>query len=111
MGYTLGFYVIGENGIHADTNNSPVKQEYGHYLQSQDVGWNYIYKYAIPSLINAQNVPKIDGDNIHEAFWTEQDANIRGRDYFGSENWDYLTHPIFDSGFNDWFDLLYQQYR
>jgi RHS repeat-associated protein len=108
---TLGSYIIGENGIHADTKNSLFKHEYGHYLQSQDVGWNYIYKYAIPSAINAYNLPELDKGNIHSAYWTEQDANIRGRDYFGSQNWDYFAHPIFDSGYNPWFDLLYQQYR
>ncbi|MBF4472949.1 MULTISPECIES: hypothetical protein [Flavobacterium] len=81
-------------------------------MQSQEVGWNYIYDYAIPSAINANNVPdNKDGHYQHEAFWAEQDANIRGRDYFKNYGWDYINHPIFDSGFNNPFDLNYKKYR
>ncbi|MBC7641501.1 MAG: hypothetical protein H7174_04060 [Flavobacterium sp.] len=104
--YTLGSFIIGENGLQASSDNDLFKHEYGHYLQSQDVGWDYIYDYAIPSAINAYK----SKDNFeHMAFNVEQDANIRGRDYFG--NWNYNYYPIFDSGFNNWFDLLYKKYR
>jgi RHS repeat-associated protein len=111
--YTLGSFIIGENGIQASTSNSLFKHEYGHYLQSQDVGWNYIYDYAIPSAIDAKNGGKNDiyGYNKHDAFWVEQDANIRGRDYFGTENWDYEHHPIFGSGQNTNFDRDYGYLR
>ena len=109
--FTLGSYINGSNGIEANPTNSLFRHEYGHYLQSQEVGWSYIYDYAIPSAISANKAEKANDDNIHEAFWTEQDANIRARDYFKDYEWDYDEHPIFDSGFNDWFDLNYKKYR
>jgi RHS repeat-associated protein len=109
--FTLGSYINGEEGIHADSGNDLFKHEYGHYLQSQKVGWKYINDYAIPSLFDARYAKRHNDSNIHDAYWTEQDANILAINYFGQENWDYLHHPIFGSGFNDAFDLTYSGYR
>lgn len=53
--FTLGSYINGNRGIKASTDNSLFKHEYGHYLQSQEVGWNYIYDYGIPSAFDAKD--------------------------------------------------------
>ena len=108
--FTLGSYINGNSGIQADPNDPLFRHEYGHYLQSQDIGWNYMNDVAIPSVINSYNTPNNeDGYNQHQAFKTEQDANIRGQQYFG--NWDYGLFPIFNSGYNNLFDLRYKKYR
>lgn len=110
--FTLGSYINGDNSIRANPNNQLFQHEYGHYLQSQEAGWAYLPKYAIPSLINAKNTPNnYDGVLQHDAFGVEQDANLRGRKYFGEEVWDYQQNPIFDSGHNQWFDQNYSQYQ
>jgi RHS repeat-associated protein len=38
-GVTMGSYIIGGNSIRADANNPLFQHEYGHYIQSQKMGW------------------------------------------------------------------------
>ena len=67
--FTLGSYINGDNSIRANPNNESFQHEYGHYLQSQEAGWAYLPKYAIPSLINASRTPdNYDGYLQHMAF-------------------------------------------
>ena len=111
-GFTLSSYINGDKDIEANPNNELFQHEYGHYLQSQETGWTYLSNYAIPSLINAKNLPNNrDGYKKHDAFSVEQDANIRARTYFGEKVWDYDKNPIFDSGKNPDFDRDYSKYR
>ena len=77
--FTLGSYIMGGSSIEADPNNVIFQHEYGHYLQSQEMGWSYLFKVAIPSLKSAA------GDGMHCFFKTEQDANMRSLIYL-SEN-------------------------
>ncbi len=99
--FTVGSYIIGEKGIQASPTNNLFKHEYGHYLQSQEAGSNYMYDYGFSSLISAGNS---DRQNPHHASWTEQDANIRAINYFGSDGWDYNKFQVFGSGQNNQFD-------
>lgn len=41
-GFTLGSFIIGHRGLHADPNNSLFQHEYGHYLQSRASGPLYL---------------------------------------------------------------------
>ena len=52
-GITLGSYIAGGNSIEADPNNSLFQHEYGHYLQSQEMGLAYLAKVGIPSIRSA----------------------------------------------------------
>ena len=76
--------------------------EYGHYLQSQEYGFLYLYVIGLPSLISA----KKDKDNSHTSFWTEVDASARAAKYFNITNWEILygnEYPLkyrFNSSFN-----------
>lgn len=100
-GVTLGSYininsnsVPYDNGHFAPYNSYLYAHEYGHYLQSQDVGWNYLTKYGIPSIINAasnngkkeycwnENIKSYVKVSSHQAYWTEIDANTRAQEYF-----------------------------
>ena len=78
--FTIGNYVIGDRSIAASPYNSLFQHEYGHYLQSQDLGPIYLFKVALPSLIDAS----IHEQNIHEKAWFEEDANARALSYWKS---------------------------
>ncbi len=70
-----GSYIVGDNSIEADANNSLFQHEYGHYLQSQSMGNAYYARVGIPSALST-------GD--HEFHPVEQDANRRAFIYFNS---------------------------
>lgn len=74
---TIGSFISGSNSLKADPNNSIFQHEYGHYLQSQSMGWGYLSKVGIPSLLNALK----KGSN-HNLQPYEQDANYRAFMYF-----------------------------
>jgi len=78
--FTVGNYVIGDRSIEASPYNILFQHEYGHYLQSQDLGPTYLFKIALPSLIDAS----IHDQSIHEKAWFEQDANARALSYWKS---------------------------
>ncbi len=54
---TLGSYILGGRDLRADPNNPLFQHEYGHYLQSQSMGWGYIPRVGIPSLMSAGKAP------------------------------------------------------
>lgn len=129
--FTLGNYINGscyyvtrngsslvEHGIKADPGNSLFQHEYGHYLQSQSHGLNYLLIDAMPSLLST----KLSGD--HRKFSIEMDANRRAFKYFTecndgyshmgkdengnsvwmSSEWDWGNNPL-DKDFNHYFQL------
>ena len=69
-GFTLGNYIMGHRGLHADPDNILFQHEYGHYLQSQSFGPFYIQRCALPSLFDTF------GNKRHNNHPVEQDANI-----------------------------------
>jgi RHS repeat-associated protein len=75
---TMSSYIIGGPSLAADPNNSLFQHEYGHYLQSQEMGWGYLSRVGIPSLMDAWNYD--DGNHKYQPF--EQDANRRAFMYF-----------------------------
>lgn len=75
--FTMSNFIIGDEDTWADPNNSTFQHEYGHYLQSQALGWAYFSKVAFPSLLSAS---KKDGKHRYRPF--EQDANYRAFKYF-----------------------------
>ena len=77
-GITLGSYIAGGNSIEADPNNSLFQHEYGHYLQSQEMGLAYLAKVGIPSIRSAI----VSGPGEHKYRSFERDANFRAFKYF-----------------------------
>jgi hypothetical protein len=96
---TMGSYITGGRNLTADPNTSLFQHEYGHYIQSQRVGWGYLVSHGIPSLRSAaKDEPNYD----HDDFWTEQDANKKAYEYFYSKmdndlNWHFVNNPINDA--------------
>ena len=122
--FTLGSFVNGERGLHAHPNNRLFQHEYGHYLQSQAMGWGYISRIAIPSLMSMMHN---DGNHDFQPF--EQDANRRAFLYFNKNvegfyksydekdsdwGWDFNYNPldVFHKGENsrgeyyDYYDTI-----
>ncbi|MCB9017429.1 MAG: hypothetical protein H6544_02325 [Prevotellaceae bacterium] len=75
---TLGSYINGSRSLAANPNNSLFQHEYGHYLQSQDMGWGYLSRVGIPSLMSTASYD--DGNHDFQPY--EQDANLRAFKYF-----------------------------
>ena len=71
---TLSNYIIGGNSIRPDVKNKLFQHEYGHYLQSQEMGAAYLFVVGIPSIV----APNENQNDIA----VEQDANIRALAYF-----------------------------
>lgn len=78
--FTVSNYVIGDRSIKASPNDPLFQHEYGHYLQSQDLGPIYLLKIGLPSLIDAW----INDQSEHEKAWFEADANARALNYWKS---------------------------
>ncbi|MEL6671844.1 MAG: FG-GAP-like repeat-containing protein [Bacteroidota bacterium] len=76
-GIALGSFIIGDNTMVADPNNPLFQHEYGHYLQSQEMGPAYFARIGIPSVISASTDP-----GNHDWHPVEQDANRRAFLYF-----------------------------
>ena len=72
-GVTQGSYIMGDNSIEPDANNPLFQHEYGHYIQSQHMGWGYYSRVGVPSALS-------NGD--HDLHPVEQDANRRAFLYF-----------------------------
>lgn len=100
--FTLGNFILGGSDISADPKNSLFQHEYGHYLQSQESGPIYLFRYAIPSLISASKTEEKHPNHNHNFFWTELDANQRAVRYFERKvsdfdidnDWDIDRHPL-----------------
>ncbi|WP_125040544.1 hypothetical protein [Bacteroides faecalis] len=84
--FTMGSWIIGDKDTRADPNNSTFQHEYGHYLQSQAMGWSYFSRVAFPSLLSAS---KNDGKHRYRAF--ESDANYRAFKYFNKNVTGFYT--------------------
>jgi hypothetical protein len=103
---TQGSYIVGDNSIEADANNPLFQHEYGHYLQSQSMGWAYYPRIGIPS---------IRSKGVHDFHPVEQDANRRAFLYFNEhvdgfyvneqeanqgKGWNFWTNPLDVNGSN-----------
>ena len=72
---TLGNYISGGPKLEASANNSTFQHEYGHYIQSQEMGWEYTSRIAIPSITSTHD---------HGLHPVELDANRRAIKYFAN---------------------------
>jgi hypothetical protein len=80
-------------------SNPLYMHEYGHYLQSQYYGPSYLFYIGIPSIFSAAFSKQIEGEptgiTTHKGFYTEMEANILSKGYFGSNygvNWNSPYH-------------------
>lgn len=69
--------------------------EYGHYMQSQDYGFGYLFIVGIPSFLDLaifDGKEKNDEYEKHDLKWFEIDANQRGYHHFYGKfgTWDEL---------------------
>ena len=107
-GVTLGSYINiddresmpkDNNGRFTPTHDYLYMHEYGHYLQSQDYGWGYLFSVGIKSLFSAMSSKKLSSElTTHKVKWYEIDANKRAFKYFekhyGIEKWKDSKYPL-----------------
>lgn len=77
--FTIGHYSFGPLGYQADWRDHLFVHEYGHYIQSQQLGGAYFQIVAIPSLISASGM---FGEGNHKYRWYEVNASKLGAEYF-----------------------------
>lgn len=77
--FTIGHYSFGPLGYQADWRDHLFVHEYGHYIQSQQLGGAYFQIVAIPSLISASGM---FGKGNHKYRWYEVNASKLGAEYF-----------------------------
>ena len=70
---TLGSYINGKNSLAPDPGNSTFQHEYGHYIQSQEMGLTYLARIGFPSIMS---------NSDHDYRPVEIDANRRAFQYF-----------------------------
>lgn len=99
--------------LRADPNNPTFQHEYGHYIQSQNMGPAYLFAVGIPSLASAAE-SSIKKDGSHKYSNVERDANYLGFEYFSrysegfyqdtfdefnnpeqSRGWYFLKNPLY----------------
>ncbi|MBQ6194329.1 MAG: VCBS repeat-containing protein [Prevotella sp.] len=83
--------------------------EYGHYLQSQEYGWGYLFSVGIPSLKSAirdhnwfaeiEDKTRTENRFVvskHMTHWFEISANRKAAKYFSGRGvvWDYKKYPL-----------------
>jgi len=96
---TLGNFIFGGSDIRGSLANDTFKHEYGHYLQSQDFGWAYLFCVGIPSLKSAKNNDGKIYENAHKNQPHEVNANIRANEYFNKyyedvPAWNTKSYPL-----------------
>jgi len=95
---TQGSYIVGGSELQADPNNSLFQHEYGHYIQSQGMGWAYYPRVGLPSAGSEHGNYKLNYPS-HDYHPVEQDANRRAFLYFnkhvtGFQNDTYLSDNL-----------------
>lgn len=108
-GVTIGNFInindrgslpVDEHGKFAPQNDPLYMHEYGHYLQSQKYGWEYLISVGIPSLFSASTADRLDTPpfSTHNEKWFEKSANKMASEYFGNKygvNWNTRYVPWF----------------
>ena len=79
---TVGNYTAGPQGYAADWKDHLFVHEYGHYVQSQQLGPVYLLTVGIPSLQSAILQTNNPNSPRHDDRWFEADASYKGAAYF-----------------------------
>ena len=112
-GVSLGSYInindtndlpYDEHGNFAPYMDELYMHEYGHYSQSQEYGFGYLFSVGIPSLWDLSVFGHGNEDEYirgvsykkHSLKWFELNANKRGHEHFDGlyKSWNYINYPI-----------------
>lgn len=83
---TIGSFIIGDMTMLPNENDILMQHEYGHYLQSRSMGWGYLTRVGLPSLLDS---------GCHAIHPVEIDANRRARHFFGPDTWSARHNPLY----------------
>lgn len=115
-GIAQGSFIVGDNQIEADPNNWLFQHEYGHYLQSQSMGWAYYSRVGIPSILSSSpqslNPVELDANRRAFLYFNEHvDGFYKSRDErFEKRGWNFSKNPLNLNrdyiDFNDYNEML-----
>ena len=92
-GVSLGNYIIGSEQISPTVGNHLFMHEYGHSIQSRNVGPLYLLIFGIPSLASVL----FRGSNHHESYverYTNKLAYRYFKQKYSLDQWDISNYPI-----------------
>lgn len=78
---TIGHYSLGPDNYQASWTDNLFVHEYGHYIQTQQMGFWYFPIVALPSITSAAFTSELSGME-HSDRWFEVDASNKGAKYF-----------------------------
>lgn len=78
---TIGHYSLGPENYQASWTDNLFVHEYGHYIQTQQMGFWYFPIVALPSITSAAFTSELSGME-HSDRWFEVDASNKGAKYF-----------------------------
>ena len=81
---TIGHVSMGPEGYVADWRDNLFVHEYGHYIQSQQLGPFFMCTVGIPSLLSASFISSVSGIN-HRLRWFETNASRQGANHFAKK--------------------------
>ena len=92
---TLGFYTAGPTGYTTDWRDHLFVHEYGHYIQSQRYGLDYLTAVGLPSFLSA-GLSRLDSSRFrHNLRRYEAEASMEGANYFYEHySFNPLASPI-----------------
>ena len=79
--------------------------EYGHYIDSQQLGLSYLTEIGIPSAMSASNSKHNHETDLstHRIFWAETRANRLAAQYFSRYGVDWYDDRYKDGTINDYY--------
>ncbi|MCK6603213.1 MAG: RHS repeat-associated core domain-containing protein [Bacteroidetes bacterium] len=113
--FTQGSFIIGDNNIEADPNNSLFQHEYGHYIQSQDMGLAYYPRVGIPSILSngEHSFNEVEQDANRRAFlyFNENVSGFYDVNQFDGKGWNFKRNPLDIYGNKDRYNYAIVDYK
>ncbi len=107
-GVSLGSYILADERIKATPFNKLYQHEYGHYLQSQRMGWAYLIRVGLPAIMS-----KGDHDKHPVEVSCNAEACLYFHQYFPNfeENGNYTDTIGWNYRFNPFPDTIGEPFR
>ena len=101
-GVSLGSYILADDRIKPNYNNKLFQHEYGHYLQSQRMGWAYLITVGLPAIFSKGDHDRNPVEvSCNAEAWTYFNAKYptfkNDKKYADTLGWNYYFNPFPDT--------------
>ncbi len=101
-GVSLGSYILAKEVIKPDPNNKMFQHEYGHYLQSQRMGFAYLIRVGLPAIMSKgeHDEHPVEVSCTAEAciYFHSTYSNFENNTKYGDTlGWNYYFNPLPDT--------------